>query len=195
MQRFEDIKRDIKDLQFVNQGWRANVYKGIYKGRLLAFKVAKRPEVVQAIQKEGQILKLVNKKNIGGKLFLEGEDFIAYEFIKGKHLQEVLTEKNIKELLLQLFYQARDLDLLGISKDEMQRPLKNALVDKNGKVWLIDFERSKFTKKPSNITQLLQFATNLGFIDRSQAIQLGKIYKSNMSEENFQKIISAIMER
>ena len=196
--RFDDIKNKIENLEVIGKGWRGIVYKGIIDNKTLAFKVASRPQVLQAIQREGEILEVVNKENIGGRLILKGEDFIAYEFIEGKHLIDVLNEENFKELLFQLFCQAWKLDNLKINKDEMQRPLKNAIVDKYGKIHLIDFERAKFSKKPSNVTQLLQFVLSLKGkyfpdINREKIIYLGKKYKNNYSKDSLKEIIREVL--
>lgn len=195
---FEDIKEKIKELQIIGKGWRGVIYKGILDNKILAFKVASRPEVIKAIQREGKILEIVNKENIGGKLTLKGEDFIAYQFIEGKHLIDIINENNYKDLIFQIFIQGWKLDNLKISKDEMQRPLKNTIVNEEGKVYLIDFERAKFSKRPSNITQLLQFILSLKdkyfpFVNKEKIINLGKNYKNNYSKDSLKKIINEIL--
>ncbi|RMD47147.1 MAG: serine/threonine protein kinase, partial [Aquificota bacterium] len=82
---FNQIKKDIKQLKKIGEGWRGIVYSGYLDGEKLAFKVPSEPLHIPAIQKEGQILEIVNKIGIGGKLVLKGNDFIAYKFIEGKH--------------------------------------------------------------------------------------------------------------
>ncbi len=190
---FEDIKKEIKDLKKIGEGWRGIVYSGYLDGEKLAFKVPSEPIHKQAIKKEGEILKIVNKEGIGGKLLLEGEDFIAYRFIEGKHFKDVINKQNAKHLLSQILNQARKLDLIGINKEEMHRLHKNVIVDENLNAYLIDFERSKKTKNLQNVTQFLQYLLYSGsqyypVEDRDRLIQLAKEYKKDRSEENFQKI-------
>ncbi|RMA97272.1 serine/threonine protein kinase [Hydrogenothermus marinus] len=191
---FKDIKDKIRNLQLIGKGWRGTVYKGVFDGKTLAFKIPNKEEHKKAIQKEGEILSIVNKHKIGGKLHIKGEDFIAYSFIEGKPLKDVLNKENYKNLILQLFQQARTLDKLKINKDEFQRPLKNALVDDKGKVHLIDFERAKFSEKVSNITQLLQFINSLEYfnIEKEKLIKLGKEYKNFPTDKNYEKILKTI---
>jgi len=91
--------------------------------------------------------------------------------------------------------QARELDKMGISKDEMHRPYTNVIVDKEGKVHLIDFERAKYSKKPGNVTQLLHFIMTAGkrffpHIESSDVIKLAKEYKRQPSDENFKRIVN-----
>ncbi len=192
--KFEDIKPEIKNLETVGKGWRGVVYRGYYNGQLLAFKVPREEIHRKAIKKEAEILKEVNRYGIGGKLKFVGDDFIAYEFIEGKPLKDALNEENVKDLIYKLLIQARTLDKLGISKDEMHRPYTNVIVDKRGNVHLIDFERAKYTDKPNNVTQLLQFIMTAAkryfpHIEREKLIELAKKYKRQPSEKNFQRII------
>ena len=192
--RFDEIRNEIENIILVGKGWRGIVYKGKYKNKDLAFKVALEPQFVPNIQKEGKILKIVNQENIGGKIVISGEDFIAYEFIKGVPLKEVISEDNGEIIIYQLLKQARILDRLGINKEEMHRPYKNVLVDKDLNVFLIDFERAKFGKNIQNVTQLLQFIMSEGKkylkpYHKKTLVELAKIYKKNKSEENFRRIL------
>ncbi len=192
---FEDIKNSISNLEKIGEGWRGTVYKGILNGEALSFKVPKSRDFITIIRKEGEILKKVNRFSIGSPLKILGKDFIAYRYIDGNHLKDILNGNNYKILFFQLLEQARKLDNLQINKDEMHRPLKNVLVDKNLKIYLIDFERAKFSKKVQNITQLLQFFLSvkdryLTNIDKNEIIKLAKIYKKNPIDENYKKILN-----
>ncbi len=191
--KFNEIKSEIKGLKKIGEGWRGVIYKGELEGKVLSFKVPKSEIHTTAIKKEGKILRYVNQYGIGGKLILEGDDFIAYEYIDGHHLKDILSEKNYRYIFQQLLEQSRTLDRLSISKDEMHRPHKNVLVDKDLKVYLIDFERAKKTKNLQNVTQLLQFFLNEGSnyfpkLDRDEIIKLSVDYKKNMDENTFLKI-------
>ncbi|NPA54668.1 MAG: serine/threonine protein kinase [Aquificae bacterium] len=196
---FEELKPYIKDLKKIGEGWRGKVYKGILNEEVLAFKVPISTLHKPAIKKEGLILKLVNQKGIGGKLVLEGEDFIAYKYIEGKHFKDVINKQNAKSLIKQVLLQARELDKLGISKDEMHKPHKNILVDKNLKVYLIDFERAKKSSNLQNVTQFIQYilsegANYLSLTDNQKKalIDLAKSYKKNKTDENFEKILDLL---
>jgi putative serine/threonine protein kinase len=195
--KFNQLKKELKNIEIIGKGWRGTVYKAHFEDLLLSVKVPNSKEHINAIQKEGKILEIVNQYNIGGKLVFQGEDFIAYEYIDGIHLKDYINEKNYKDVVLQLFEQARLLDKLGINKDEMQRPLKNALISKDEKVILIDFERVNFSEKPSNITQLLQFVMRTIYfknIDKQKLINLGKEYKKSLNEKTYEKILKTIFE-
>ncbi|MDQ7055181.1 MAG: serine/threonine protein kinase [Persephonella sp.] len=160
--RFEEIKNKIENLEIIGEGWRGIIYRGRLNGKDLAFKVASEEQFIPNIQKEGKILEVINQYGIGGKIFLTGEDFIAYQFIQGKPLKKVINQKNGKVITSQLLKQARMLDRLGINKEEMHRPYTNVLVDDNLRVYLIDFERARQGKNIQNVNQLLQFILTEG---------------------------------
>ncbi|WP_029522614.1 serine/threonine protein kinase [Persephonella sp. KM09-Lau-8] len=190
--KFKDIKSKIKNLQLIGEGWRGEVYRGYLDNQELAFKVASEEQFIPNIQKEAQILKIVNQYGIGGKLVIAGEDFIAYEFIHGQPLKKVINKENAKALISQLLKQARILDKLGINKEEMHRPYTNVLVDDNLKVYLIDFERSKFSKNLQNVTQLIQFIIGEGSkyfpeFDKEKLIEAAKVYKKIKQKKTFRK--------
>jgi len=72
------------------------------------------------------------------------------------------------------------------------------IIDKDTKVHLIDFERAKYSKKPSNLTQLLQFILSLKEkylpeVSKDKIINLGKTYKTQPSKENFEKILKEVL--
>ncbi len=194
--KFKDLKKELKNIEIIGKGWRGTVYKANFDGQTLSIKVPNKKEHINAIKKEGEILEIVNQHGIGGRFLFKGEDFIAYKYIDGVHLEDYINEYNYKNLIYQLFEQARVLDKIGINKDEMQRPLKNALVDKNENVVLIDFERAGFSKKPSNITQLLQFVMRNPYfsIDKEKLIYLGKEYKKFPIDANYEKILKTVFE-
>ncbi|WP_299228193.1 serine/threonine protein kinase [Sulfurihydrogenibium sp.] len=189
---FENIRDEIGNLKIIGEGWRAKVYRGKYQDKDLSFKVASQEIHKHPIQKEGQILKIVNQYGIGGKLFLTGEDFVAYEYIEGTHLNKVLNEENFKILISQLLDQAYILDKLKIDKGEMHKPYSNVLVDKNLKVYLIDFERATKSLKPKNVLNLVQFITR-GKERNEKLMNILKEYKESQSEENYNKIKSYVL--
>lgn len=187
MVKFKDIKDSIVNLEKIGEGWRAIVYKGFFEGKDLSFKVAISDIHKHAIQKEGVLLKEVNKYKIGGILRLSGEDFIAYDYIEGRPLNEVLNPDNYNHLILQLLDQGFILDKLKIDKGEMHRPYSNVLVDKNLKIHLIDFERSKKTLKPQNVLNIVQFITR-GQQKNETLLNILRKYKQDQTEKNFEEI-------
>ncbi|MFN3787666.1 serine/threonine protein kinase [Sulfurihydrogenibium azorense] len=187
MVKFSDIKPKIENLTKIGEGWRAVVYRGKFEGQDLAFKVASEDIHKHPIQKEGIILQQVNKYCIGPVFKFSGEDFIAYNYIEGKPLNEVLSKNNYQHLITQLLDQSFILDTLKIDKGEMHRPYANVLVDEDLKLYLIDFERATKSLKPKNVLNVIQFISR-GLDNKEDLIKLLKIYKFHQSQENFEKL-------
>ena len=191
---FKKFSKRLSQLEEFSQGWRGKIFTAYLDGERVAVKMPKSKEFLNAINKEAEILQIVNKHNIGNKLVYVGKDFFAYKFIEGKHFRDVLNKNNYRKLLFQLLEQGRVLDRLKISKDELHKPHTNVLVDKNDKLYLIDFERAKITEKPQNITQILQFIMGISQnyfpeLDKQKLIELAKRYKREQTEKNFSSIL------
>ena len=142
-------------------------------------------------KKEAEKLQFVNsleKKSIGPKFISYNEEFsyLLYEFVKGisytVFLETATYEEKVysfKELLRQCYI----LDLAGFSKKELTRPSKNIIIN-YPQITLIDFERGVFTKKPSNVTQFLQFLSKVYPSKKQFIITIAKDYKEKPSFES-----------
>ncbi len=114
-------------------------------------------KAVNRIQNEVNFLKVLNKYKIGPKLLSHGKDYFTYEFVNGETLKEYMKQNKLaKKLLMNIMKQCEIMDKLGITKEEMHKPLKNIII-KNKKPILIDFERCHYTKRPKNANQFKQF--------------------------------------
>jgi predicted Ser/Thr protein kinase len=91
------------------------------------------------------------------------------------------------------------MDRLGITKEEMMRPLKNVIV-RNAIPALIDFERARKTEKPHNVTQFCQFLLNWRDVLRKKGIKIDKrslierarAYKQAPNNKTFNEIIKVL---
>lgn len=154
------------------------VYRGRWKGKDIAIKVAKGLEVVKAIQKEAEILEKLRGMENFPQIVLRGEDFFAYHFIEGvPYGKASLGPEEEKGALRKLLKIAYLLDSLGIKRDEFANVDKNVLIGENGEVYVLDFERGSLSGRPSNLTQFMQLLVRKGFLDREEAIRLGKRYR------------------
>ncbi|MEM2916183.1 MAG: methyltransferase [Candidatus Woesearchaeota archaeon] len=188
-------KAGAKQLKYFARGKRSWVFKGKYKGKDCVVKVKRPDSVANAPAKEGKMLRVVNKLGLGPRLFLASKDFVVYEYVPGNYLEEVLagaTTKAKKRLFRQLFMQAFVLDNAGLAKEEMLRPLKNAIVTPRGKVVMIDFERTHRTKKPHNVTQLCTFAAQQGIAPLADIKYWAIHYKHNPGKERFRRLLKGI---
>jgi len=198
----------VKDIQYFDKGRRGLIYKGRWDKNAFTKKfLAKRDEVTVAIKIKNEAstatgrikneiywLKQCNKENIGPKLYFYGRqnEYIVREFIEGEFLPDFLENKankeKIKTILKDILNQCFILDKMKMSKDEFTRPLKNVMVNKEGKAILLDFERCRNDLEPTNVTQFVSFLANHDHINKEKAIELSKAYKTSYKEKEFKDI-------
>ncbi|HIP43293.1 MAG TPA: hypothetical protein EYG91_05280, partial [Aquifex aeolicus] len=127
------------------------------------------------------------------QIILRGEDFFVYKFIEGiTYGKAKLSKEDKKKVLKSVLEKAYFLDKLGINRDEFSNIRKNVLIDSEGEVYVIDFDRGTFKKNPSNVRQFLQFLRREGFMSQEWAIDLGKRYKEDPEKviEEIRKILT-----
>lgn len=199
----EEFLRSCGSAELFAKGWRGNIYVSELNGKRVIIKVAKVPELSRNILKEAQILKIVNEEGIGPKLIMYGYDFLVEEFIEGITFDRVIDSDKfpIEQkifLLLKILKQARKLDILKVSKNEMHRPYKNVILSGN-EIVLIDFESATFSEKPKNVTQTFSFI--LSFMKKNfivslskeeEAIKIMKEYKRIYDNKAYNKILDFI---
>jgi predicted Ser/Thr protein kinase len=187
-------KKGICGIEFFARGHRGLVFTGKYWKERVAIKI-KRPESAarDTIIREAKMLQYVNKHGIGPKYLFHSPHYLVYEFAEGKYLKDVLLAKNIKAICKRILEQCFQLDLLHVSKEEMTRPYKHAIIE-GRKVTLIDFERArKVEAVHKNVTQFCEFVCNhFDKEHKKQWIELARNYSNNPSKQQLNKIISMI---
>ncbi len=145
------------------KGRRGLVYCGVYKKNKAVIKIPNpKSDAVSTIAFEEKWLKKMNTMKIGPKFYCATGSFLVMDYIKGLEILDYLeksTKHNIKKVIKNLLKQMLLLDKKGIVKQEMTHPHKHIIVRNNRPV-LIDFERCRYTEKPKNINQFLQFLTS-----------------------------------
>ncbi len=193
----------IKNARYLAKGHRGILFTGFYKNRKIAIK-SKNPKSTAfgRIENEAEWLKKLNKCGIGPKLLAAGDGYFTYWYVDGKFIIDYLGKSGksqIKKIIKNVFNQLFMLDSLKMDKEEMHRPLKHIIVEKN-RPFLIDFERAHHAENPKNVTQFCQFLMGAGEILKSRGIRikkreiikLAKIYKSSKTKANLRRIIDAI---
>ena len=90
--------RGISKIEYLANGKRSDVFKGLYKNTIVAIKVFKTEDAIYRAKKEASFLKKLNKKNIGPKLLINKDKYIVYKFIDGITFikwVETASKKNI----------------------------------------------------------------------------------------------------
>jgi putative serine/threonine protein kinase len=181
---------NLKILDVLAKGKHGIVYNAIYnKKKCVVKKAIKNGPSMHCILKEGEFLRILNKKSIGPKLFYKDDEKIVMEKVKGKTIEEIDIKKN-KTIALSVLNQCYEMDKMGISKFEMTNPHKHIFIY-GKKVKMIDFERCSYTKKPKNVTQFCEYLRRRGCVISREALI---DYKKNPDEENFEKIKKRIIQ-
>ena len=185
------------------KGHRSVVYLIEFNGKKAVKKVEKiNICAINRIQNEIFWLNKLNKYKIGPRLYSSGQNYFICGYIDGKRIIDYFKEsENPKKIILDVLKQCRTMDKLKIDKKEMSNPYKHIIINKN-KAIMIDFERAKFSLKPSNVTAFFQFLTSKKvysilekkgiFINKDKVIDLLRNYKTNYSEKDFNNLIKKI---
>lgn len=185
------------------EGKRGIVYLIKWKGKKAIRKEKKKlSKALGTIENEIYFLKILNKNNLGPKLYDYGKDYLIEEFVDGKRILDFLKDSKKRKtisVLKEVLRQARLMDKLQIDKKEMTNPYKHILIT-DKKIVMIDFERCRINPKPRNVSQFVQFLTSKKVkeilkekgikIPAIKARNLAQNYKKRYLEKDFKKILS-----
>ncbi len=186
----------------IAKGWHSTIYLTDRGTIIKRFKKG----MERNFEKELNVLKKLSSYDFVPKVISYNKDRleIEMEYIKGKNLREILRyEKNrdrILKILREIFEKCYILDKLGIQKEEMNFPEKHIIIS-NDKIYFIDFERAIEKKRPSNVTQFVEYLyrrrdllekIGIEIKDREHIIGYLKKYKGGYSREIFEKLLEEI---
>ena len=175
-------KKGITNTSYLAKGKRGIVFKGTYKRKQAVIKIHNpKSNAFCTIDKEAKWMKWMNKNKIGPKFYYADKEMVISEYIDGELILNYFennSKQKIKKVILSLLDQMYLLDKKGVEKKEMCRPYKHIIVRKDKPI-LIDFERTKPTEKPQNVTQFLQFIVNPLHLNKKKIITLSKKYKQD----------------
>ncbi len=176
-------------MEYLAKGKRSKVYL-LSKKQIIKFSSE------WCIKNEVKWLKLLNKHKIGPNLICFDKSSLTEEYIKGERLVDFLEKaekpqkyKVLKDALNQCFL----LDKLNVNKFEMTNPYKHIIIRKSKPIF-IDFERCKFSLKPKNLSQFVEYISRLNLlsINKAKIRSIVKAYKMSYSQENYNKIIKLL---
>lgn len=146
----------------------------------------------QHISKEIFYLQKLQETTYSPKIIEYKSNFVIYHKINGTIIEDFLiksktqtyTLEQIEQVLNNIFKICFDLDLKGISKDEMTRPHHHIFISEQNldEIYFIDFERSTLKNRFENSRQFMQYVVKYGSIfeqfnkqlSREKVIQIGK---------------------
>jgi len=130
-------------------------------------------------------------------------------FIDGDFLLEWLLNHNdivsCHRVITDIFAQCWDLDEAGLNHGELSNAHRHLLLDKMGKLYIVDFESATFRFKVSNVTSICQylFIRNnpvrkliweiLGEKDPAHVISALHSYKRERTLRRFENLLRAVL--
>ncbi|WP_456369062.1 hypothetical protein [Geoglobus sp.] len=117
---------------------------------------------------------------------------IEMEYVKGREIGKSLRslQRRDVERMLEI---CRVLDRLGIQKEEMNHPDRHIII--SDRVVFIDFERSVYRSRPSNLTQFAVYLnTRLGLMSHGELSVLLKKYKREFTDDAYREVAGKILE-
>ncbi len=203
-----DGKKKVGSFNVLGKGHASIVVKAVGQdSKTYALKIRRVDASKPNLDYEAEILKKVEALNVGIKLYGSTRNLLLLEFIEGENLPEWIDrlkgknkKKRLKNVLLEILNQCRVMDKAGLDHGELSRAPKHILVDSEGKPHIIDFGKSSFKRRVSNVTSISQFLfirgklarkikKILGKINRKRLIEALKNYKQKMDDESFKKIL------
>ncbi len=194
----------LRDVTYLAKGTRGIASTAKLGRRTVLLKERNPASSVDTIAHEAQMLAIVNKAGIGPALIRAEPGKLIRAFVKGEEIMDWTQRAKpaaIRAMLAALLDQCRALDRIGVNKTEMTRPYKHVLVHRN-RPTQIDFDRSRRSPKPQNVTQLCQFMTSGRYayllrardvvIDGTLLIDAARNYKKAYAQREYERIRSLV---
>jgi putative serine/threonine protein kinase len=199
-------KAQASNIPVLGKGYVGVVVVAYIKGKKIALKMRRVDADRQSLEQEAELIKKANSVDVAPKFFKVSRNFLIMELVDGDLLEDWLkTHKDkadVRRVLVEILEQCWRLDQAGLDHGEISKAIKHLLVGKGDKPFIVDFETASLMRKVANVNAVGQYlfvgnnATArmlpqiLGEKSREEVIGVLKIYKKNMSRDNFQKILS-----
>jgi len=178
-------------------------------GQRLALKIRRLDSDREDLLHEAKMLAKANSAGVGPTFVDASKNFLLMQLIEGDLLPawlETHREKTlVRQVLSETMEQCWHLDLAGLSHGELSKAPKHVIVDYFQQPWIVDFETSSDTRKPSNVTAICQYLTMsgglvakgvsevLGERNREEVISALRSYKKDQTRESFDSVMLACL--
>jgi len=175
-------------------------------GAPVALKIRRLDANRPSMKEEARLLRLANSVGVGPTLLVATRNFLAMQFLEGLPLlrwsERAVAKRMVRNVLRALLFACFRLDAVGLDHGELSHAPKNIIVSPKGGPFILDFESASMSRRPANVTSLLQyflFGQLSGRIRHTNLVQdkrevLGSLtkYKMEPSVGNFQDILLAL---
>lgn len=206
-------RTEINGVKILGKGTTSIVLKVYVKEKPLAAKILRLDANRESVSPEAERVAMANRLGIGPKLIGHTDEVLLLELLEGKNILEALGEvlalppeerrETLKDLIREILTQCFELDRIALDHGQLSRPDKHLYVTPDGRVKIIDFETSSTSRRPSNLTSILQFLLVSGLHSGRVRDVLGvksldeifphlKRYKKNPNVEMFGQILKIL---
>ncbi len=195
-------------VRVLGKGYASVVVKAIdFEDNVVALKIRRTDSRRSSLIHEAENLALANTVNVGPRILGFTENIIMYEYVNGVKLKDFIeysSEENIVKMFSELLRQCFRLDMIGLDHGELSKPYSHVLVKEPYKPYIIDFESSSITRKPSNLTSIIgsliikngslqqRLRRILGISRSYEIIEALRKYKKNMGPETFIEVLKLL---
>jgi len=165
-------------ISILGKGYVGVVVLGKIGRKKVAVKIRRNDSPRKNLEKEAELLKIVNKHKIGPKLIASSKNFLVMEYLDGEKVGDWVDglKKNgnssqLKLIIKKVLEDCYSLDRIGLDHGELSNLSKHVIVGK--KTTIIDFESSSIDRKVSNVTS----ATQAFCIGSGISKIIGRVYK------------------
>ena len=175
----------------------------------LALKIRRVDADREDLLHEAKMLGKTNSAGVGPTFVDASKNFLLMQLIEGDLLPawlETNKEKStLRQVLAETLEQCWHLDLLGLDHGELSKAPKHVIIDQCNQPWIVDFEASSDTRKPSNVNAICQYLTMsggpparmisevLGERNREEVISALRSYKKDQTRETLDRVILACL--
>jgi putative serine/threonine protein kinase len=199
-------KAQASNIPVLGKGYVGVVVVAYLHGEKIALKMRRIDADRESLEQEAELIKKANNVDVAPKFIAVSKNFLLMQLVDGDLLEDwLVTHKDkadVKRVLVDILEQCWRLDQAGLDHGEISKAIKHLLVGKGDKAFIVDFETASLMRKVANVNAVGQYlfvgnnttarmlAEIFGEKSREKIIDVLKIYKKDMSRENFEKILS-----
>lgn len=180
------------------------------QGQQIALKVRRTDASRPSFAQEASMLTLANTHQVGPQLLGNSPNFLLMDHVVGQPLlawlqsAPALTRTTLKAQLIQLLWQAFQLDQAGLDHGNLRCVTAHSIVTTQGPV-LLDFSSASTTRRPANVTSLTQglfWGTTVASLlvphwfrpNKQHCIEKLRHYKRHPTKENFHRLLNLLFD-
>ena len=180
------------------------------KNEILAVKIKRTDSCRFSMKNEFDFYKLANTYKIGPFVYAYTNNILLMDFLDGISIENWFSKTKldpylIKSVIIDILNQCFILDKINLDHGQLNKLYNHIIISPDDlKCTIIDFESASTIRKATNLTSAFQGMLFRGIISKqisayinysnkkSEFLRLLRIYKKDISKENFDSIISLI---